>query len=202
MGQTPPLPGLLLAAVLPAGMNLTAEGAVADLHGSRASTLSSTHRIGSTYSADISFAGDFCFENTHSVSPLWQAIDMDSSQSKQGTRAWPHAASRTSSIPKHEYCMHDNTCRKHCSSECAMMDHNDACCVTVLRSRDALGAARMACFAAMRLADLPCLHDPGWQPPAACSQPHHLHRHNHQNHDYSPLPRHTRHHCLYPLHHD
>lgn len=115
MGQTPPHPGLPLAAVLPAGMNLTAEGAVADLHGSKASTLSSTHRIGSTYSADISFAGDFSCENTHSVWPLWQAIIMDSSQSKQGTRAWPHAASTTSSVPKRKYCMHDGTCHKHCS---------------------------------------------------------------------------------------
>jgi hypothetical protein len=39
MGQIP-LPDLPLAAVLPAGMNLTAESAVADLHGSKASTSS------------------------------------------------------------------------------------------------------------------------------------------------------------------
>ena len=117
MGQIPPLPGLPLAAVLPAGMNLTAEGAVADLHGSKASTLSSTHLIGSTYSADISFADDFSCENTHSVRPLCQAIIMDSSQSKQGTRAWPHATSRSSSVLKQEYCMHDKTCHDHCSRD-------------------------------------------------------------------------------------
>ncbi len=40
MGQIPLLPGLPLAAELPAGMNLTAESAVADLHGSKASTSS------------------------------------------------------------------------------------------------------------------------------------------------------------------
>lgn len=40
MGQIPLLPGLPLAAVLPAGMSLTAESGVADLHGSKASQLS------------------------------------------------------------------------------------------------------------------------------------------------------------------